>query len=77
MTQPESAAEVDDMRDEYDFSNSVRAPYAGLAGDVHIVSLDPDMRVVFPDSESVNLALRVLIKAARNMEQPEEFRKAS
>jgi hypothetical protein len=77
MTQPESEAEVDDMRAEYDFSNSVRAPYAALAGNVHIVSLDPDVKAVFPDSESVNAALRILIKAARSVEQPEEFQKAS
>lgn len=77
MTQPASEMEVDDMREEYDFSNSVRAPYAALAGEVHIVSLDPDVSAVFPDSQSVNIALRVLIKAARNVEQPEEFRKAS
>ena len=77
MTQPASEIEVDNMREEYDFSNSVRAPYAALAGDVHVVNLDPDVRSVFPDSESVNTALRVLIKAAKSVEQPEEFRKAS
>ena len=77
MTQPESEVEIDSMRGEYDFSNSVRAPYAALAGDVHIVSLDPDVRSAFPDSESVNAALRILIKAAKSVEQLEEFRKAS
>jgi hypothetical protein len=75
MTQPDS--DVDDMREEYDFSNSVRAPYAALAGDVHVVNLDPDVRSVFPDSVSVNTALRILIKAAKSVEQPEEYRKAS
>ncbi|HEY5330714.1 MAG TPA: hypothetical protein VFC39_17055 [Acidobacteriaceae bacterium] len=75
MTQPDS--DVDDMREEYDFSNSVRAPYAALAGDVHVVSLDPDVRSVFPDSVSVNTALRILIKAAKSVDQPEEYRKAS
>ena len=35
--QPESAAEVDDMREEYDFSNSIPAPYAAIAGAGHIV----------------------------------------
>jgi hypothetical protein len=44
--------EVDDMREEYDFSNSVNAPYAALAGDVHIVSLDPDVSAVFLDSRT-------------------------
>jgi hypothetical protein len=56
----------DEMREEYDFSNSVRAPYAAMAGEVHIVNLDPDVKAVFPDSESVNEALRLLIKAAKS-----------
>ena len=55
----------DEMREGYDFSKSVRAPYAAMAGDVHIVNLDPDVKAVFPDSESVNEALRLLIKAAK------------
>jgi len=56
---------ADEMREEYDFSQSVRAPYAALAGEVHIVTLDPDVKASFPDSESVNKALRLLIKAAK------------
>lgn len=58
--------EDDDMREEYDFSQSVRAPYAALAGDVHIVTLDADVLAAFPDSQSVNEALRLLIKAAKS-----------
>jgi hypothetical protein len=64
MTQHELAD--DDMREEYDFSKSVRAPYAALAGEVHIVSLDEDVHRAFPDSQSVNEALRLLIKAAKS-----------
>ena len=60
-------SEDDDMREEYDFSESVRAPYAALAGDVHIVNLDADVWNAFPDSQSVNEALRVLIKAAKSV----------
>ena len=69
MKQQELA--IDDMRDEYDFSQSVRGPYAALAGEVHIVSLDPDVAVKFPDSESVNEALRSLIA------DPERLSRAS
>jgi hypothetical protein len=58
--------ENDDMREEYDFSDSVRAPYAALAGEVHIVALEEDVYRAFPDSTSVNEALRLLIKAARS-----------
>jgi hypothetical protein len=67
MTRPEP--EDDDMRAEYDFSNSVRAPYAARAGNVHIVSLDEDVWKTFPDSQAVNEALRLLIKAARGAEE--------
>jgi hypothetical protein len=55
--------EEDDLEDEYDFSTSERAPYAELAGDVHIVILDGDVWAKFPDSEAVNTALRGLIQA--------------
>ena len=64
----------DEMREEYDFSRSVRAPYAAMAGDVHIVNLDPDVKAVFPDSESVNEALRLLIKEAKSAQ---DLQKAS
>jgi len=77
MTQSESVIEMDIMREEYDFSNSVPANYAALAGEVRLVSLDPDVSSVFPDSESVNSALRILIKAAKSVELPQEFQKAS
>ena len=66
--------EDDEMREEYDFSQSVRAPYAALAGDVQVVTLDADVRAAFPDSQSVNEALRVLIKAAQGVK---DLRKAS
>ncbi|AEU36012.1 hypothetical protein [Granulicella mallensis] len=54
----------DDMLDEYDFSKGVRGKYASQFKDVsRLVSLDPDVKAVFPDSEAVNEALRGLIKA--------------
>jgi hypothetical protein len=62
------------MREEYDFSRSVRSPYAALAGEVHIVTLDPDVKAAFPDSKAVNEALRLLIKAAKSAQ---ELQKAS
>jgi hypothetical protein len=61
--------EDDDMREEYDFSNSVRAPYAALAGDIHIAEIDPDVHAVFPDSYAVNEALRLLIKTVKDAQQ--------
>jgi hypothetical protein len=55
-----------DMLDEYDFSKGVRGKYAKrYAEGTNIVVLSPDVAAVFPDSESVNEALRVLVKVAR------------
>jgi len=54
------------MLDEYDFSEGVRGKYAKrYAEGTNIVVLSPDVAAVFPDSESVNEALRVLVKVAR------------
>lgn len=55
-----------DMLDEYDFSKGVRGKYAKrYAEGNNVVILSPDVAQVFPDSESVNEALRVLVKVAR------------
>lgn len=52
-----------DMLDEYDFSKGVRGKYAQrFAEGSNIIVLSPDVAEVFPDSESVNEALRALIK---------------
>lgn len=51
------------MRAEYDFSAGVRGKYAQrMRTTGTIVVLDPDVAESFPDSESVNRALRKLIK---------------
>ncbi|MCX7838561.1 MAG: hypothetical protein N2559_03775 [Anaerolineae bacterium] len=56
-----------DMLDEYDFSKGVRGKYAKrYAEGTNIVVLSPDVAAAFPNSESVNEALRVLIKVARH-----------
>ena len=58
----------DEMRDEYDFSGAVRGKYADrFPSDVVMVTLAPDVAAVFPDAEAVNNALRVLLKAAKNI----------
>jgi hypothetical protein len=60
-TQPEP-----EMLDEYNFSRGVRGKYAErYAAGSNVVVLSPDVAEVFPDSESVNEALRALIKIAR------------
>ena len=54
------------MLDEYDFSGGVRGKYAErYAAGSNIIVLSPDLAKVFPDSESVNEALRNLVKIAQ------------
>ena len=61
------SSEVTEMRADYDFSNGVRGKYhKRLAKEVsNVVLLDPDVAKAFPDSASVNEALRVMLKAGR------------
>ena len=55
-----------DMRPEYDFSKGERGKYAKhYARAKNLVILAPDVLPYFPDSESVNKALRALVKLAR------------
>jgi hypothetical protein len=56
----------EDVRDEYDFKHAIRNPYARLARNGPLVRLEPDVLAVFPDSNAVNEALRLLIKAAND-----------
>lgn len=60
-------AEADDMRPEYDFSSGVRGQHheAYRAG-TNVVFLDSDLVEAFPDSASVNQALRLLVKLSRS-----------
>lgn len=54
------------MRPEYDFSKGVRGKYAKrYAEGTNVVLLDPDVVAEFPDSASVNKALRSIIAARR------------
>jgi hypothetical protein len=53
------------MLDEYDFSKGVRGKYVKrFAEGSNVVVLSPDIAKVFPDSKSVNEALRTLVKIA-------------
>ena len=61
--------EADEMRPEYDLRGGVRGKYYQRYREgTNVVLLDSDVAEVFRDSESVNQALRVLIKAARQLE---------
>ena len=51
---------------EYDFHGGTRGKYARrYAKGTNVVALAPDVARVFPDSQSVNQALRVLARLAR------------
>jgi hypothetical protein len=60
---------ADELRPEYDLSSlsgGVRGKYLKqAASDTNVVVLDPDNAREFPDDESVNKALRGLVKLAR------------
>lgn len=63
----EQELEDDDVRPEYDFSDGVRGKYAKrFPQDAVMVVLAPDVAAAFPDAESVNEALRLLIKTAKS-----------
>ena len=54
-----------DMLDEYNFSQGVRGKYVQrFAEGSNVVVLAPEIADIFPDSESVNEALRLLVKIA-------------
>jgi hypothetical protein len=54
------------MLDEYDFSKGIRGKYAKrYAAGTNVVVLAPDVATAFPDADSVNEALRALMKITR------------
>ena len=56
-----AAADPDEIRPEYDWSKATRNPYASrYAQGTNIVVLEPDVAALFPNSASVNEALRSL-----------------
>jgi hypothetical protein len=67
-----------EMRESYDFSQGVRGVHAEryasgvevvIDGELQaptLVALEPDVSAVFPNAESVNEALRLLIKTAKS-----------
>lgn len=65
---PKTVREVadDEILPEYDFSNARRNPYAQrYAEGTNVILLDPDVARDFPDSASVNEALRALTAIIR------------
>jgi hypothetical protein len=60
--QPDS----DEMRPEYDFSRGIRGKhFESYRTGTNVIFLEPDLVEAFPDSRSVNLALRLLVRLAK------------
>jgi hypothetical protein len=61
--------DTDELRPEYDLSKlkgGVRAKYYGRArAGTNLVLIEPDLTDVFPDTDSVNRALRLLADTAQ------------
>ncbi len=66
MSRKANSKSPDDMRPEYDFSGGVRGKYyKEYMSGTNVVVLDPDVFEVFPDSSTVNEALRFLAQLAK------------
>jgi len=67
MKKEDKPPDETEMLDEYDFSRGARGKYARrYLASSNVVVLSPDVADAFPDSASVNRALRSLITIARN-----------
>jgi hypothetical protein len=69
MKKPPSKRCAPEMRAEYDFSGGVRRKYVDkYRRGTNVVLLDPELAEAFPDSKSVNDALRALVAIAARAE---------
>jgi hypothetical protein len=66
MSHPTNSDADDDMLPEYNFSEGVRGKhYRAYKAGTNVVFLDADVAAAFADSASVNEALRLLMKLAK------------
>lgn len=76
MKKVEPETEAEEMRPEYDFSKlkgRVRGKYVERYREgTNLVLLAPDVAEAFPDADSVNEALRSLIRATKES-QPDDL----
>lgn len=69
MKKPPSKRPAPEMRAEYDFSGGVRGKYVDrYRRGTNVVVIDPELTEAFPDSKSVNDALRALVAIATRAE---------
>jgi hypothetical protein len=70
------ARNSDEMPGEIDFRGGERGRYAKrFAEGTNLVLLAPDVAEVFPDSNSVNAALRMVLRAGARAAQPRKGRR--
>ncbi len=63
---------VSEMQPEYDFSKGVRGKYTKrYSKGTNMIIIDPDLCEYFPDQDSVNKALRGLVKIIKDHEKVE------
>jgi hypothetical protein len=69
MKRPPSKRRTPEMKAEYNFSGGVRGKYADrYRQGINVVLIDPELAEAFPDSKSVNDALRALVAIATRAE---------
>ena len=69
MKKSPSKPRTREMRAEYDFSGGVRGKYVDrYRSGINVVLIEPELAEVFPDSKSVNDALRALAAIATRTE---------
>ncbi len=69
MKKPPSKRRTQEMREEYDFSGGVRGKYVDrYRRGINVALIDPELAEAFPDSKSVNDALRALVAIATRAE---------
>ena len=62
---PRTSRTTGEMRAEYDFSGGIRGKYVDrYRSGTNVVLLEPELAEAFPDSKSVNDALRALLSIA-------------
>ena len=67
MSNDSKSPDSEEMRPEYDFSNAVQGKYADrFAQGTNLVRIQPDVAKEFPDSQSVNEALRSLLESRKD-----------
>ncbi|RJP80741.1 MAG: hypothetical protein C4524_02955 [Candidatus Zixiibacteriota bacterium] len=73
MKKDKTPSSNDDMLPEYDFRGGERGKYAQrYAAGSNVVVIDPEVAEFFPDSESVNKALKALADILRERMKPEK-----